>query len=109
LAFDGDLETHWSSGGDAPQWIEIELESEQTVTLVRLVVDQYPPGPTRHVIWGRTGDGELIQLAAYGGETDMFDVLEIEIDEQVPVIAIRIETTESPSWVAWREIEVVGP
>jgi hypothetical protein len=39
----------------------------------------------------------------------MFDVLEIEIDEQVPVIAIRIETTESPSWVAWREIEVVGP
>jgi predicted amidohydrolase YtcJ len=109
LAFDGDLETHWSSGGDAPQWIEIELESEQTVTLVRLVVDQYPPGPTRHVIWGRTGDGELIQLAAYSGETDMFDVLEIEIDEQVPVIAIRIETTESPSWVAWREIEVVGP
>jgi predicted amidohydrolase YtcJ len=108
FAFDGDLETHWSSGGDAPQWIEIELESEQTVTLVRLVVDQYPPGPTRHVIWGRTGDGELIQLAEFSGETDMFDVLEIGIDEPVPASAIRIETTNSPSWVAWREIEIVG-
>jgi hypothetical protein len=38
----------------------------------------------------------------------MFDVLEIGIDEPVPVTAIRIETTDSPSWVAWREIEVVG-
>jgi predicted amidohydrolase YtcJ len=108
FAFDGDLETHWSSGGDAPQWIEIELESEQTVTLVRLVVDQYPPGLTKHVIWGRTGDGELIQLAEFSGETDMFDVLEIGIDEPVPVTAIRIETRDSPSWVAWREIEIAG-
>jgi predicted amidohydrolase YtcJ len=107
FAIDGDLETHWGSGEDAPQWIEIELESVQTVSLVRLVVDQYPPGPTSHVIWGRTDNGELIQLAEFSGDTDMFDVLEIGIDEPVPVTAIRIETTDSPSWVAWREIEIV--
>jgi hypothetical protein len=37
----------------------------------------------------------------------MFDVLDIGIEEPVPVAAIRIETTDSPSWVAWREIEIV--
>jgi predicted amidohydrolase YtcJ len=108
FAIDGDLETHWGSGDDAPQWIEIELESVQTVSLVRLVVDQHPPGPTRHIIWGRTANGELIQLAEFSGETEMFDVLEIAIDEPVPVAAVRIETTSSPSWVSWREIEIVG-
>jgi predicted amidohydrolase YtcJ len=103
---DGDLETHWSAGGDAPQWIEIQLGAEEQVTGVRLTVEQYPPGPTRHIVWGRLADGELVQLAEIAGETDMFDVLEVTADEPWVVTAIRVETVESPSWVAWREIEV---
>lgn len=108
FAVDGDLETNWGSGADAPQWIEIDLGAEQTVAMVRLVVDQFPPGPTRHIIWGKTADDELIQLAEVDGDTDMFDVLEVEIGEPIPVVAIRVETVESPSWVAWREIETVS-
>ena len=45
LAVDGDLETHWSAGADAPQWIEIPLDPGRRVVAVRLVVDQFPPGP----------------------------------------------------------------
>jgi predicted amidohydrolase YtcJ len=108
FAIDGDLETHWGAGADAPQWIEIDLAAGQTVVMVRLVVDQFPPGPTRHIIWGRTADDELVQLAEVEGDTDMFDVLEVEIDEPIPVVAIRVETLESPSWVAWREIEIMS-
>jgi len=107
FAVDGDLETHWGSGADAPQWIEVDLDAEQTAAMVRLVVDQFPPGPTRHVIWGRTADDELVQLAEVDRDTEMFDVLEVEIGEPIPVVAIRVETVESPSWVAWREIEIV--
>ncbi len=61
----------------------------------------------RRDTWGRTADDELIQLAEVGGDTDMFDVLEVEIGEPIAMVAIRVETVESPSWVAWREIEIV--
>jgi len=40
-------------------------------------------------------------------DTDMFDVLEIAVDKPRVVVAVRVETVESPSWVAWREIEIV--
>ena len=107
MAVDGDLDTHWGAGADAPQWIEISLEAENTVSIVRMVVDQFPAGPTRHIIWGRTADGELVELAQVVGDTDMFDELEVEIEATVPVVGVRVETVESPSWVAWREIEVI--
>ena len=107
MAVDGDLETHWGAGADAPQWIEIGLEAEATVTTVHMVVDQFPAGPTRHIIWGRTAEGELMELAQVAGDTDMFDELEVEIEAPIPVVGIRVETVESPSWVAWREIEIV--
>jgi predicted amidohydrolase YtcJ len=108
LAVDGDLETHWSAGADAPQWIEIPLDPGRRVVAVRLVVDQFPPGPTTHIVWGRRADDELVQLAERTSDTDMFDVLEIEIDAPEELVAIRIETTSSPSWVAWREIDIVS-
>jgi hypothetical protein len=106
LAVDGDVDTGWGSGSDAPQWIEIPLGEERSVGTVTLVVDQYPPGPTTHVIWGRTASGDLMELAEVIQKTDMFDVLEIDIEDTTAVVAIRIETIESPSWVSWREIEV---
>ncbi|HEU4895139.1 MAG TPA: amidohydrolase family protein, partial [Acidimicrobiia bacterium] len=108
LAVDGDMETHWGAGADAPQWIEIPLDPPRRVVAVRLVVDQFPPGPTTHVVWGRRADNELVQLAERTSDTDMFDVLEIAIDTPEELVAIRIETTVSPSWVAWREIEIVS-
>lgn len=107
-AVDGDPETHWSSGDGAPQWIEISLGREVEVTGLRLTVDQYPSGQTRHLIWGRTQTGDLILLTEVAGVTDMFDVLEVTAGEPWLVIGIRVETVESPSWVAWREIEILS-
>jgi predicted amidohydrolase YtcJ len=107
LATDGDLETQWGAGADAPQWIELPVDPEQRVIAVRLVVDQFPAGPTTHVVWGRRAGGELIRLAEHTAETDMFDVIEVTFSP-VDLVAIRIETIESPSWVAWREIEIIS-
>jgi predicted amidohydrolase YtcJ len=106
-AVDGNLDTHWGAGADAPQWIEIPFDVETEVMGIRLTVDQYPPGPTRHVVWGRMANGELVHLAEVSQETDMFDVLEIAADHPWVVVALRVETVKSPSWVAWREIEIV--
>jgi hypothetical protein len=46
-------------------------------------------------------------IARVEGPTDMLDVLEVVADEPWLVSAIRIETVESPSWVAWREVEIL--
>lgn len=107
-AVDGDLETHWGAGADAPQWIEVPLGEEEAVQSVRFVVDQHPPGPTKHVVWGRLASGELVELGQIEMETEMFDELIIEADDTWSVVAIRVETVTSPSWVSWREIDIVA-
>jgi predicted amidohydrolase YtcJ len=108
FAVDDNLETHWGAGADAPQWIEIPLDREQRVVSVRLVVDQFPAGPTTHLVFGRRAGGEMVLLAEHTADTEMFEVLEVPIDDPTEVVAIRIETIESPSWVAWREIDIVS-
>lgn len=105
-AIDGDMETHWGSGGDAPQWIEIPLPGPGVVTGVELVVDQHPPGGTVHIVYGRNESGDLVELATVSGETEMFDVIDVAVDESIAMVAVRVETVESPSWVSWREIVV---
>lgn len=102
---DGSPDTQWSSGADAPQWIEIDVGGV-TVGRVRLRVGQWPAGRTVHEVAVRTG-GNLEVVHTFDGETAAGDVLEITLDEPIPgVEAIRITTLISPSWVAWPEIDV---
>lgn len=97
----------WSAAAAAPQWIEIDLGGPQTVGSLRLVVAQYPPGETHHQVWAILEDGSSTLLATMEGYTIQGQALEPVLVEPVPgVRAIRVETRESPSWVAWREIEV---
>lgn len=104
-AVDRDPDTQWGSGGDAPQWIEVELHGV-TVTTVRLTVAQHPPGQTTHRVDLRTPDGTE-QVHRFDGPTDAGEVLEVTLDEPVAdVTAVRITTERSPSWVSWTEIEV---
>lgn len=99
----------WSSGDFPPQWIEIDLGAPATVEGIRLTVSQAPPGGTRHLVWGIQEDGTSSLLHEFSGSTDDAFVLEYAPEEPWEGIRrIRIETVESPSWVAWREIEVFG-
>jgi hypothetical protein len=61
-------------------------------------------------VLGRSVGGDLTQLYTFDGLTKDTDVL--EYSPPTPwqnMTAIRIDTRESPSWVAWREIEVFAP
>ena len=104
-AVDGSEDTSWVSGADAPQWIELDLGRLVAVASIRLKVDQAPPGRTVHAITagGHTEPG--MSVFALDGETEWGDWLEARIDKTVQFI--RITTTESPSWVAWVEIEII--
>jgi hypothetical protein len=111
FAVDGDPGTSWNSGGFPLQWIQIDLGQEYSLAEIRLTVAQSPPGQTIHVIYGQgtsTG-GDFDQLHIFSGSTSDSDVLVFHPDQPLAgVRTLRIETTTTPSWVGWREIEVIA-
>ena len=108
-AIDGDPETAWSAQNHPAQWISIALDDLYLAERLELVVAQAPAGPTTHVLWVDNGSGvrtrfrQLTDIHTEDGQT-----LIIEIDPPRPVKEILIQTLESPSWVAWREVRVFG-
>ena len=107
-AVDGEP-TQWGAGDDAVQWIQIDLEQPATIELIRLVVAQWPEGETVHQVWGAGPGEELRLLHEFSGFTQQGDVLEFVPDTPIENIqTIRIVTIQSPSWVAWVEIEIYG-
>lgn len=108
-AVDGLVDTIWSASNDAPQWIELDLGAERTVDTIRLLVAQSPAGPTRHVVSVRGSPGTYRTVATLEQSTTDGDWLEVHPDTVLTGVRfVRVETTRSPSWVAWREISVLG-
>ncbi len=99
----------WGSGGDAPQYLEILLASPSSVDEIRLTVAQYPEGPTRPEIWVLDADGPLHVVHTFEGSTAEGDILSFIPDAPLEKVQlVRIVTVRSPSWVAWREVDIVS-
>jgi hypothetical protein len=108
-AVDGDYGTPWNAGDYPPQWIEIDLGSPASLSCARLVVDQSPDGVSSHTIIGRTEQGQERVLASINQWLNKYEILEIDLDSASDHYQwVRVETTSSPSWVAWFEIELYG-
>jgi hypothetical protein len=108
-AIDGKRETSWVSGQSPRQWIEIDLGKASTIEELRLYVNQSPAGRTIHRITGGPTRDSLMALHTFDGSTTFGD--ELTWTPSSPLTGIRflrIETTRSPSWVAWQDIEVIG-
>jgi predicted amidohydrolase YtcJ len=106
-AFDGlaDGDSFWSSGTDAPGWIEATFKTS-TVAAIRLVVFQNPEGDTVHTL-DLLVDGEWTEMVTFSGFTTTGDLLEWTPEDPVEgVEGVRVTTTESVSWPEWYEIEV---
>jgi inosine-uridine nucleoside N-ribohydrolase len=109
-AMDNNSESIWNAGADPEQWIQIDLGKLTEVSAIRLVISQYPAGNTIHQIWGSAEVNNLTLLNEFNGFTQDHNIL--EFNPPIPLSNIRyikITTTQSPSWVAWREIEVISP
>ena len=108
-AADGLPGTTWISGAGPSQWIEIDLGQISSIRAIRLLVAQSPAGSTRHQVYVRGPAGSLELVHTFSGETADGDFLEFAPTQPLTDVQfIRIVTPESPSWVAWREIEVIG-
>jgi len=106
-AIDGNIETIWNSGAGPEQWIQIDLGKPSTVSAIRLHVSQYPEGETTHQLWVGADANNLTLIHEFSGFTRDFDMLEFAPSTPLTNIRyIRIVTTKSSSWVAWREIEI---
>lgn len=110
-AVDGDPATFWNAGGFPPQWIEIDLGRPCDIKGARLITSQTPAGPTTHEVYGKgPGTGGAWQLL-HRFQGDTADGQALDQTWRQPVIGIeriRVVTTTSPSWVSWREIEIIG-
>jgi hypothetical protein len=106
-AFDGDLASLWSAGSHPVQWIEVDFGKAVDVGSLELVVSQYPAGLAEHRLIGRAEDGTETQLGAFREVTEDGQILSLAPFQPFrDVRVLRIETVESPSWVAWREIRL---
>jgi hypothetical protein len=107
-AVDG-THAQWGSGNDAPQYLEIDLGSVVKVGSVRLTVAQFPAGATVHHLYGGVASPATTLLHTIEEATEEGDVLVIDLPAAPELRYLRVLTTASPSWVAWREIEVYAP
>lgn len=109
LAFDGDPTTAWNAGSGPPAWLEVTLAGPTRVFEVRLRVAQTPGGPTSHHVRALVDGHGWVSLADLGGATHDDQVLTVRPAHPVDgVRAVRVDTDASPSFVAWREVEVVS-
>jgi hypothetical protein len=111
-AVDGSVGTAWLSGSDPPQWIEVDLQQPATIGAVRLVVAQYPAeGATTHRVWTKgpgSGDAYVLRETLAGTTRDGQTLESRAGAPWGSVRFVRVDTTQSPSWVAWKEIQVLA-
>lgn len=105
-AIDGDPNTFWSAGAVAPQWIQVDLGQVYTITRVRMLTAQSPAGNTVHNVYGRDAAGNWYTFGTASGDTTDDQWLEVQNQTlTTPIRYIYVQTTTSPSWVGWREIQ----
>ncbi len=109
MAVDGNTETQWSAGDFPTQWIEIDLGAAYSIGEIRLTVGQWPEGSVVHQVWVGTTRDDMQQVDEFSGYMYDYDVLTYQPERALQNIRyVRIVTVESPSWVSWREIEVLA-
>lgn len=110
LSIDGSTNTFWSSGVGAVNnpHIEIDYGSDKQLSLIELVVNQWPNGQTYHAVSGRTSSGSTVNLGTFSSMTYDGQTLSLPVSNATPVRYVQIQTTVSPSWVGWYEIRAYG-
>ena len=109
-AVDESETTQWGAGAGPVQWIEVDLGQAYGITEIRLLVAQFPEGETIHRIQVRASSSDAyVDVHEFSGVTSDKDWLSFTPDTPLENVRfIRVQTVSSPSWVAWKEIQVFG-
>jgi hypothetical protein len=112
-AFDQSAGTAWTSGnypgaGGETQWIRAYFTGSTRVKRISFTVSQTPSGNTTHQIWGKNLQSAWVLLGTLQGTTHNGDVVTWTwpgTGTPPDVSTVEIDTTASPSWVGWRDIQ----
>ncbi|MFM6024769.1 MAG: Calx-beta domain-containing protein, partial [Dolichospermum sp.] len=111
-AFDGSALTSWNSGNYASQWIEVDLGQEYYLYSIQLLIDQQPGGSTTHEVWvsnqsiSNSYTGATLAKTFQGFTSAGW--LESDFSNSTKGRYVQVKTVESPSWIAWLEIQILG-
>lgn len=96
----------WNSGHLAPAWVEFDLGSPRVITSVRLIPEQSPAGSVTHEIYAGSLPAPTALIATLSSQSDNLEPMAGLVNTYARYL--RFKTTSSPSWVAFREIEIYG-
>lgn len=108
-AFDGICTNAWNSGAYAPQSIQVNLQGAYTINNINLVVVMTPNGACTHYIFTAPNiNGPWTPVDTITGAFTNLQHIErcYSGSPLLNVGAVMVETTASPSWVAWGEIGI---
>lgn len=93
-------------GPDAEVWIEYDLGATKTLRAIRMVPDQWPYGAAVHEIYAGNAPAPQNLIATVSADGAILEPFAAELNASGRYV--RVKTVSSPSWVAWREIEIYG-
>lgn len=99
--FDGGSLTQANTGTHPPGWFKLTWPDEMHVSKVRLQISQQPACETIHILFA-----DDLEIHRWEGHTENEQWLEYDVDNTVK--ELKIETTKSKSWVAWKQLNVTG-
>ena len=106
-AIDSNLATSWNAGHGATAWIEFDLGSTYWISAIRMTPEMSPfSGDVVHYIYAGDTPAPGSAVKVFSETARILEPIAGAINTNARYI--RIETTTSPSWVAWREIEILG-
>ena len=110
LAFDDDSNTWWNAT-TASGWLEVDLGAEYELSRIELQVQMIPDGGATHQVWISNapigGDTSVATMAhEFTGSFSRLQILTHFLAGDTRARYIQVRTTQSVSWVAWREMRV---
>lgn len=112
LCYTDNVDETWNSGQkasrDKPVWVEIDLGATHNIQHLDLLPYQVPtPARTVHKIYvGDTKSSMELAMELDGETRHHYAIKEVPINKTGRYL--RVETVESPSWVAWSNIKIFG-
>jgi hypothetical protein len=101
----------WNSGGYAPQWVEADLGAPSELVSLQMFPDQDIKGETIHQVWvsnepiGDNRDKAKL-VHTFKGVTDHNQELQFTFPKGTTGRYVEIQTTQSPTWVSWLQIDL---
>ncbi|MDR2972865.1 MAG: discoidin domain-containing protein [Bacteroidales bacterium] len=105
---DGDIETAWNAGAHAPQWIQIDLQNNYDISSIKLIPETDRRGNTVQKIFVSEDLKDWKEIDRFEEELVARKAVIRNYTNLLNIRGVKIETVSSPTWIAWREIEIFG-